>query len=301
MTNAPIAVFAYKRLDTLKQTVSALQQNRLAKDSDLFIFSDAAKTQADEPAVSNIRDFLRTIGGFKSIHVSEANTNRGLANSIVAGVTKVLNSYNAIIVLEDDLVASSNFLSFMNQCLSFYDNFPEVLSISGYTVPIQIPKGYSFDVYAFPRVSSHGWATWRSKWVGIDWEVKDFEEFKQSAANRRGFRSNGSDLYRMLNRQMAGKIDSWAIRWQYHLYRQQLYTIYPTISKVENIGFGSDATHTRGFNRFKTELDKSKSVEFRLLQGIKPNERIHRQFMDFYSVKSRGIAKAKQLLTKIFD
>ncbi|MGD1892411.1 MAG: hypothetical protein ACFB15_17705 [Cyclobacteriaceae bacterium] len=216
-------------------------------------------------------------------------------------MTKVLNSYDTIIVLEDDLVVSSNFLSFMNQCLSVYNSFPEVLSISGYTVPIQIPKDYSFDVYAFPRVSSHGWATWRGKWAGIDWEVKDFQEFKQSAANRRDFRSNGSDLYRMLNRQMAGKIDSWAIRWQYHLYKYQLYTIYPTVSKIENIGFGSDATHTRGFNRFKTTLDKNNDLDFSLLQAVKPDENIYNQFIDFYSVRSRGIAKVKQLLTKVFD
>jgi len=299
MPNAPIALFAYKRLDTLKQTVSALKQNELARDSDLFVFSDAAKTQADEATVKNVRDFLKTIAGFKSVHLAEADTNRGLANSIINGVTEVLSSYDTVIVLEDDLVASSNFLSFMNQCLSFYNSYPEVLSISGYTMPIQVPEDYSFDVYAFPRVSSHGWATWKNKWVNIDWEVKDFAEFKQSSANRRRFRSNGSDLYRMLNKQMRGKIDSWAIRWQYHSHRQQLYTIYPTVSKIENIGFGSEATHTTGFNRFKTKLDKSDSGAFRLLPKVKPNEKIHRQFMDFYSVKSRGIAKIKQLLTKV--
>ncbi|MGB3586623.1 MAG: glycosyltransferase, partial [Tunicatimonas sp.] len=156
-----------------------------------------------------------------------------------------------------------------------------------------------FDVYAFPRVSSHGWATWKSKWIDIDWEVKDFEEFNQSYANRRNFRANGSDLYRMLRKQMRGKIDSWAIRWQYHLYKEKLYTIYPTISKVDNIGFGTEATHSTGFDRFTTELDKSDSTTFQLLPKIESNKKIHEQFMDFYSVKSRGIAKVKQLLTKI--
>ena len=227
MNNTPIALFAYKRLDTLERTVSALQQNDLAKDSDLFIFSDAAKTPADEMAVTSVRNFLKTIEGFRSIRISEASTNRGLAQSIIGGVTEVLRSYDTIIVLEDDLAVSSNFLSFMNQCLLHYNSYPEVLSVSGYTMPIQVPNDYSFDVYAFPRVSSHGWATWRSKWVGIDWEIKDFNEFKQSATNRKAFRSNGSDLYRMLSRQMRGKIDSWAIRWQYHLYKEQLYNDLP--------------------------------------------------------------------------
>ncbi|WKN40441.1 glycosyltransferase [Tunicatimonas pelagia] len=294
--NAPIALFAYKRLDTLKRTVSALQQNVLARESDLFIFSDAAKTQADELAVNNIRDFLKTIEGFRSIRISEAKANQGLAKSIISGATEVLNSYDTVIVLEDDLAVSSNFLSFMNQCLSFYSNYPEVLSVSGYTMPMEVPEDYSYDVYAFPRVSSHGWATWKSKWVGIDWEIKDFDKFKQSATNRKDFRSHGSDLYRMLSRQMQGKIDSWAIRWQYHLYKEKLFTIYPTISKVENIGFGAGATHTTGFDRFTTKLDKSDSTAFQLLPNVASNKKIHEQFMDFYSVKSRGIAKLKQLI-----
>lgn len=299
MNNAPIALFTYKRLDTLKRTVSALQRNDLAKDSDLFIFSDAAKTQADELAVTNVRDFLKTIEGFRSIRISEAKTNQGLAKSIIDGATEVLRSYDIIIVLEDDLTVSSNFLSFMNQCLSFYNSYPEVLSISGYTIPIQVPKDYSFDVYAFPRVSSHGWATWKSKWTGIDWEIKDFDEFKQSATNRRNFRANGSDLYRMLNQQMERKIDSWAIRWQYHLFKNHLLTIYPIVSKVQNMGFGNEATHSKGYNRFTTKIDNSENTRFKLLETIKMNDSLFKQFTGFYSIKSRAIAKFKTHLLKL--
>lgn len=299
MKNAPIILFAYKRLDTLKQTVAALRSNELASDSELFIFSDAGKTQADIPGVEQVRSYLRTITGFKSIHISEASSNKGLAASIVEGVTEVLRSHRTVIVLEDDLVVSFNFLAFMNQCLNFYQAYSNVLSISGYTIPLSIPKDYEHDVYAFPRVSSHGWATWRDKWARIDWEVKDFDKLQNSRSHQKQFNTAGSDLYRMLSRQMRGKIDSWAIRWQYHLFNEQLLTIYPVVSKVQNMGFGNEATHSKGYNRFVTKIDTSENTQFKLLETININDSLFDQLADFYSIKSRSIAKVKTYLLKV--
>ncbi len=119
---APILLFTYKRLDVLKRTVTALQQNVLANGSNLFIFSDAAKTTEDEQLVSKVRHFIQTINGFKRIDIFEASLNKGLANSIMSGVTQIINVYGNVIVLEDDLLTSPNFLLFMNLSLHFYQN-----------------------------------------------------------------------------------------------------------------------------------------------------------------------------------
>src|SRR5450432_3087187 len=116
---APILLFAYKRLDTLRQTVGALQQNYHASESELFIFSDGAKTSEEEHTINDIRTYIRTINGFKSINVFEAGSNKGLANSIIDGVNMIMQDHKKVIVLEDDLVTSPNFLAYMNQSLEF--------------------------------------------------------------------------------------------------------------------------------------------------------------------------------------
>ncbi|MEJ7683897.1 MAG: hypothetical protein WKG06_39770 [Segetibacter sp.] len=179
LTLAPILLFTYKRLDTLKSSVAALQQNYHASESELFIFSDAAKTPHDEIEIANVRSFIKNINGFKNVSIIEANKNRGLANSIISGVTQIIQEYEKVIVLEDDLVTSPNFLNYMNQALSAYKDNLRVFSIAGYTIPVTILNDYQFDTYFLPRASSWGWATWKNRWVGIDWKMSTFMQLKK--------------------------------------------------------------------------------------------------------------------------
>lgn len=258
---SPISLFVYKRLDTLKETVAALQRNTLAIESELFIFSDAPKTVDDEAEILKVRGFIKNISGFKKIHLFEADKNKGLANSIIHGVTQILREFGKIIVLEDDLLISSNFLSYMNQCLEHYQNDKKIFSISGYTYNIKATNAK--DVYFTGRSSSWGWGTWQDRWEKVDWEVEDYYNFKTNAAEKKAFNKMGSDLSSMLRRQMDGEMNSWAIRWCYHQFKHNLYTVYPTVSKVRNIGFGNNATHTFDyFNRYETKLDQSGKENF---------------------------------------
>lgn len=258
---APILLFAYKRLDTIERAVAALQQNHYAEESELFIFSDAAKTRADEIEINKVRSFLKTINGFKKIEIFESDKNKGLSNSIISGVQQVINKYEKVIVLEDDLLTSDNFLSFMNQSLEYYKNNKNVFSISGYSNQIKIDKVK--DVYFTKRGSSWGWGTWKDRWEKVDWEVQDYNNFKNNPTQKKAFNQMGSDLSSMLKRQMEGKMNSWAIRWCYHQFKHSLYSVYPTVSKVRNIGFGDGATHTFDyFNRYETTLDQSKKEQF---------------------------------------
>lgn len=295
---APVLLFTYKRSDTLKRTVAALQQNYLANDSELFIFSDAPKTPKDEPGVSEVRNFIKTIEGFKKIHIAEAPENKGLANSIIDGVTATIKEYGKVIVLEDDLLTSANFLSYMNQSLVFYSNNPKVFSISGYSIPVSPPADYEYDAYFLPRASSWGWATWQDQWEQVDWEVNSFDQFKKDSSQIKAFNVGGSDMYKMLEKQMDGKIDSWAIRWCYHQFRIASYTAYPLISKVQNIGFDEKATHTNVFNRYYTRHDEGKKQTFLFPEEVKLNTRFLSQFQSFFSLKTRAIGKIKTYLYK---
>ncbi|WP_018613828.1 glycosyltransferase [Segetibacter koreensis] len=261
ITLAPILLFAYKRLDTLTRTVAALQQNYLAKQSELFVFSDAAKTSSDVTEINEVRKFLKTITGFKNIEIYESDKNKGLSNSIISGVTQVINKYGKVIVLEDDLLTSTNFLSYMNEGLEHYKTNQQVFSISGYSYQLKVDN--KKDIYFTKRGSSWGWGTWKEKWEKVDWEVKDYDEFKKSSTLQKDFNKMGSDLSSMLKKQMDGKMDSWAIRWCYHQFKHNLYSVYPSVSKVKNIGFGDGATHTFDyFNRYETSLDESGKLNF---------------------------------------
>ena len=104
MILAPIVLFTYNRPWHTRQTIEALQKNHLASESVIFIFSDGPKTKEDEPKVEEVRKFLKTIQGFKQIEIIEREKNWGLAKNIIDGVTKVVNEYGKVIVLEDDII-----------------------------------------------------------------------------------------------------------------------------------------------------------------------------------------------------
>lgn len=285
MNHAPILLFVYKRLDTLKQTIAALQQNELAKESDLFIFSDAAKKEEDVTIINEVRAFIYTIGLFKSVTIYTAEKNKGLATSIISGVTQVINQYGKVIVLEDDLVTSTNFLSFMNKALNFYEKNEQIFSISGYSAVIKNPIK---DVYFTYRGSSWGWATWKERWNEVDWDMRDYEKVRNAATFRREFNRMGSDMYKMLEDQVNGRINSWAIRWTYHQFLVQKLTVFPSVSKIQNIGTGDDATHTRdSFNRFRTILDSSGKMEFDFNEEVKLDRYYFKHFLKQYSLATR--------------
>ncbi|WP_256010001.1 sugar transferase [Desertivirga xinjiangensis] len=290
----PVILFCYKRLDHLKETVEHLSKNFLAGSTDLYIYSDAAGKPSDEQDILDVRAYLKTISGFKTVSVIKAEKNKGLARSIIEGVTDVLKVHEAAIVLEDDLITSTNFLSYMNDSLRFYRDNHKVFSISGYSFPINLPSQYHFDNYFTQRASSWGWATWRDRWEHVDWTVSDYHEFSKSTRIQKDFNRMGSDLSGMLIRQMNGKINSWAIRWCYHQFKTKTFTAFPVISKIQNIGFGTAATHTSAVmkSRFATELDGSNKDNFHFNGEVSISPAIIKQFVSRYSILTRLKYKA---------
>lgn len=282
---APIILFTYNRLEETVKTVESLSSNFLAKDSFLFIFSDGPKNINDVEKVGLVRDYIKSIKGFKSISIKESTTNQGLANSVICGVNEIMNDFGKVIVLEDDLITSPNFLNFMNQALDFYEENNQVFSISGYTMNLSNLKNINDDFYFGYRGSSWGWATWRDRWESVDWDLKDFKglSFKEKCK----FSKGGSDLPRMLNNQLNKKIDSWAIRWVYHQFTTNSFTIFPSKSKVNNIGYGGSATHTKTINRFLTDLDLGEKEKFIFNKNIVLNFHLLKEFRGKFSIANR--------------
>ncbi|PVD52659.1 hypothetical protein DC498_09095 [Terrimonas sp.] len=302
MNIAPILLFTYKRLDTLKQTVAALQKNSLSAQSDLYVFSDAAKKEPDQQAVSDVRDFLKTINGFKSIRIIAREQNFGLAKSIISGTSMVLETHDSVIVMEDDLLTTSNFLAFMNEALIRYKDDKKVFSISGYSFDLRADcSNYSLDAYFLNRGWSWGWATWRDRWINVDWNVSTYAEFTADKKAQQAFARGGSDLNKMLREQMEGRLDSWAIRWFYHQFKTGGVTLYPVYSKVYNSGFDEFATHTTGSEkRYVPALDKDGKTSFVFPDAIEATHYFQKMFLQKMGITARVRSKLHTIFLNMF-
>lgn len=274
---APIALFVYNRLDVTQQAVAALQKNNLAKSSRLYIFSDAAKSEAGKHKVEEVRKYLSSIDGFLEVNIILSPENKGCANSIISGVSKVFEQYEKIIVVEDDLITTPNFLDYMNSALDYYAD-KNIGSIGGYGFALNFEKNDRADVYYLPRCCAWGWASWKDRWEKIDWAVSDYETFRNNQAARKKFNLGGNDMSQMLDDQMQGKIDTWDIRLCYAQHKAGMLTVYPKMSKVENIGFGPDATHTSTNPNFKITLDHTNRTAFNFESKVEIDDRLLKQF-----------------------
>lgn len=259
---APIAVFVYRRLDCTKKMLQALQEDPLAKYSVVYIFSDGYKSDTDRQAVEQVQKYLgeyekRAI--FKEMHLIYHKNNIGLANSIISGVTQVINEYGKVIVLEDDLIVQGNFLQYMNDGLMYYQNDSRIWSISGFAPEMNVLKNYKDDTFLSYTGSSWGWGTWKNRWCTIDWSMTDYHKYKINLFKIRKFCRGGNYLPSLLRAQIHGKIDSWAIRWNYSQSMQDKLSVFPKQSRVRNVGFRKDATHTLQDDANKNHVEMLKN------------------------------------------
>ncbi len=238
---APIVLFVYNRPWHTQQTVEALQKNELASESDLFIFSDAPKKPEAVAAVQEVREYIKTVGGFKSVSIVERDINFGLANSIIDGVTRLCNEYGRVIVLEDDLVTSPCFLRYMNDALDLYEHEEMVISIHGWVYPVaeKLP-----ETFFLRGADCWGWATWKRGWDIFEPDGKKLLESLKDRHLERAFNFGGSyDYLGMLDSQVKGGNDSWAIRWYASAFLSNRLTLYPGRNLVLNIGNDNSGTH----------------------------------------------------------
>jgi len=257
---APIALFAYNRPHHLRRTVERLQKNTLADQSDLHIFSDGAKNRDSSKAVEEVRRFIHTIDGFASVTIVERSRNFGLAASIIDGISQLCERCAEAIAVEDDLLTSPDFLRFMNAALNRYRFDSQVFSIGAINFAVDVPRDYSWDAFFSYRSCSIGWATWQDRWQKVDWQVKDYREFRSDRKRLGKFRRGGGDLPRMLAKQMAGHLDSWAIRWAYAHTMHDAVALMPAESRVYHIGYDGSGTNCRNLPLPQGPLASEKST-----------------------------------------
>lgn len=301
MKLAPIIIFAFNRLDVLKNTIASLAANDEAGDSDLFVFVDGARPdkEGEVEKVKAVQEYVKAINGFKSVSHRFSNSNKGLAASIISGTTEIISKYGKVIVVEDDLYLSQSFLRYMNEMLNKFEEDERVMQVSGYGSRLTRPCGYTWDVYLNERAHSWTWGTWKDRWDTVDWEVKDFPQLKANRKLQRAFCKRGSDLYAMLKGYMEGKNNSWYIRFNYSMYKQHRYSVCPVRSLVRNDGFTAEATHCNTYNRYKIDFEEYHNGLFSIPKHLVPNERIMRDAVKYWSLRYRIYGKLRTYWMKL--
>jgi GT2 family glycosyltransferase len=239
MDLAPIVLFVYNRPQHARKTLEALALNKLADRSVLYIFSDGPKEDAGSEIVSNIIEVRKVIhekNWCGKVYIIESGLNKGLVSSIIEGVTEIVNKHGRVIVLEDDLITSPFFLTYMNDALLTYRDFGNVYSVNGYMFPVETDKTESV---LLPYISSWGWGTWKEKWAVFDIKMPFKDLIKENMFLKSRFNLGDYPFASMLDYEES----SWAICWYYSVFIRNGLGVFPTASLIYNTGFDGSGIH----------------------------------------------------------
>ncbi len=257
---APIALFVYNRPNHTRRTLKFLQQNLLADESRLFIFSDAAKDNQQSAKVEEVRQIIGSVEGFKSVQVIERKSNLGLANSIIDGVSMLTEKYGKVIVFEDDLISSQFTLQYFNDALKRYENEERVMHIGAYMYPLKnkaLPQ-----TFFYRAASSWGWATWARAWKHFEPDIdKIIQQF--DSKKKYQFSINGTmNFWKQVREFKRGKNNSWAIRWYASVFLNGGLTLNPSASLINNIGHDGSGIHSGKNNIYDVKISEKPVTEF---------------------------------------
>jgi hypothetical protein len=252
MKIAPITLFVYNRIWHTQKTIESLQKNLFAKESDLYVYSDGPFRKEDETKVISVREYIKSISGFKKVTLIPRKTNLGLSLSLIDGITEIVNRHQRIIVLEDDMVSSPYFLKFINEALEHYKNEEKIISIHGYIYPVRATLPETFFLKG---ADCWGWATWKRGWDQFEPNGETLLAEIRKRGLERDFDFQGAYPYtKMLEEQIKGKNDSWAIRWYASAFLNDKLTLYPGRSLIRNIGTDASGTHSGDTRIYDTDL-----------------------------------------------
>lgn len=318
MNMAPIILFVYNRPLHTQHTLVALEKNEFAQDSILYIYADGIKENINDEEnnrIQEVRTIIRKDWKFKKIHIIERDKNWGLAENVIDGITKMFDEYNKIIVVEDDIVTSPNFISYMNNSLNRYEKEAVVKQISAFAFDLDIKK--SNNVYFMPLATTWGWATWKRVWDETSFNPQDYLELKTNDVLRKQFNIDGTyDYSSMLISQMESKnISSWGIRFWWNVFRNKGLVLHPDYSLVKNIGFDNSGVHcgetdfgtTKNWNpnytitNYPSEISINQSNFKKLKVYFKRNLEQPKPKMGFKNKCKRYLIMLKKIIKKVYS
>lgn len=299
MNLAPIVLFVYNRPEHTRQTLEALMANELAAESTLIVYADGPKPGADQKLLSQIAETRRLIkerAWCKEVVLIESDTNKGLARSIVQGVTEVSDKYGKVIVLEDDIVTSKGFLKYMNDALTVYENEQQVMEISGFMFPVEsqnLP-----DTFFYNANSCWGWGTWKRSWSYYNDDALDlYTKLINKKPDWLAFNAYQKDEFRtQLIANIEGRIKTWAVKWHTSMYLNNGFVLHPKISLTKNIGFDGTGVNC-GPNENMMSLNVADAIEVNRINSFTINETAHVALKNYFGIQHSP--KKRSFLSKV--
>ena len=276
-----IILFVYNRPEHTRKVLDGLKNNNI---KELYVFGDGIKEAKHKENVELTRRLINDINWCK-VRVEYSNKNRGLANSVIYGISKVFKmGYKKVIVIEDDCIPKSDFIEYMEKAFDFYEKDERIMHISGFGLPLK--QEIKKSTYITPYPCSWGWGTWKKYWEKCDfYRDNEYKSLLNDPKQIEKFNSSGSAFSEFLRMQLEGKVNSWLIRWYYHIFRNNGMCVWKTESSIVNDGFDGTGVHKVKFDRFNQRFsDYRKSLVFE--EDNTPNKQIIKEFKRYFIDKS---------------
>lgn len=257
---APLALFVFNRAKTTKKVLNSLAKNKLIQKTNIYIFCDAPKFSKDNKEINKVRKLIDNFKNCKKKSVIIRDVNFGLKKNILEGLKFIFKKYEKVIVLEDDILTSKYFLTYMNEGLKKFKDIKKVASIHSYCYPIE-EKDNLEDHFFLRGADCWGWGTWKDRWsLYNDNSKKLFQGIKKKKLINDFNVYNSYFFSKMLlnNLKVNEEKKSWAINWYASMYLKNKLTLYPKNSLCKNIGFNVDGTHSLKKNFYPNMNSKFK-------------------------------------------
>lgn len=300
---APIVLFVYNRPEHTKKMLEALALNKYANESILYVYADGPKENSsieNNYKINEVRKIVKEQKWPRQLVCKFAESNIGCRDNIIEGVTEVLDIHGKVIVLEDDIITSPAFLSYMNQALILYKDRKTVFSISGHSHSpnkFVVPKDYDYDVFASPRIFNWGWGTWLDRWEKTDWTMSYYQELLKHPYEIDAFQRMGSDMMIMLKDEYEGRSSAWDIQFTFSHFKNNALSIVPCVSYTHNIGLDGSGTHCNNIQVNSNYIINDK-YEIKWLDNLYLDKRIINLLYSAFLRKGRPLWK--KMINRLF-
>ena len=293
MCNIPILLIAFNRPEHTRRTIDAL---RVQAPPVVFVFQDGprAKRPDDIENCKLVRQVVENeINWSCELHTFFSETNRGCRDAIIFAITEVLKIHESVIVVEDDIITSPAFYTYMCKALEYYKDRKTVFSISGHSHSpnkFVVPQDYDYDVFASPRLFNWGWGTWRDRWDKADWSFSYYDELMKHPHEQAAYCRGGDDLMPMLIDEKQGRSSAWDVQFAFAHFRNHAVSIVPCVSYTYNIGMDGSGTHCNAMTMVKCNTEiLNQNLNPRFLDNLYFDNRIINLLYSAFARKKRPL------------
>lgn len=250
MKNIAIVAVAYNRCDSLQRLLASLERAYYDAPATLIISVDKSNTDK----VELFADEYQWPHGDKIVDKHEKNL--GLRPHMMS-LGKWFNQFDAIIVLEDDIVVSPNFYTYTQQTVEKYSDCKDIAGISLYSNAVDFHTANPFqpikdehDVYFLQLAAS-----WGEVWMRDSWRT-----FYEWYLSHQDF---PTDMLQLPKTIRAWNSKSWLKYHDWYCVEENKYFVHPYVSLSTN--FDEVGQHSVGFCRTHYQVVLQEGVKHNYL------------------------------------